>query len=84
MPSDKDFTIVGSGWVGPLPELLTVDELAQYLREHPNFTRKLLRMGEFPRAFRQGGRWKIPKQDVLDYVERRWGDTRTEKERYAQ
>jgi excisionase family DNA binding protein len=80
----SDFENVGGGWVGPLPQILTVDELCQYLRETPTKVRALLRAGEFPKAFRLAGKWKIPAADVIAYTEKMYGDTRTEKERAQQ
>lgn len=80
----KDYTAVGEGWIGPLPEILTVEELAQFLREGTGaIRRKLNRPGQtdFPNVFRDGNRLKIPRVDVENYIQMRYGDTRTETQR---
>lgn len=78
MASKSDYSAVGEGWTGPLPDILTVDELAQYLRESPNTIRRFIRekdkTGDWQRVFRPGNTYKIPKQDVLDYIEKNYGE----------
>jgi excisionase family DNA binding protein len=75
--NEKDFKSVGEGWVGPLPDILTVEELAQYLRESPVTIRRMFRekekTGDWKRVFRPGNTYKIPRQDVIDYIEKNYG-----------
>lgn len=52
--------------------MLTVDEIAAWLRFHPETIRRLLRKGEFPNAVllsRRAG-WRIPRSDVQSYLRR--------------
>lgn len=45
---------------------LTVEELAEYFRVHPESVRRWLREGKFPHAYRPSRRagWRIPREDV--------------------
>ena len=68
---------LGEGWVGPLPEILTVDEVAQYLRESRAVIKRMIRetekTGDWARSFLRGNSYKIPREDVEDYVHKHYG-----------
>jgi len=82
MAKESDFSDVGEGWVGPLPEICTLEEVAQFFRETPLTIRRQInqreKTGDFKRAFKKGGRWKVPRQDVEDYVQKMFGHNKGE------
>jgi excisionase family DNA binding protein len=47
----------------PDPELMTVDELAAYLRVHPTTIYRLAKRGRIP-VFRVGGGWRFSKESI--------------------
>jgi excisionase family DNA binding protein len=44
-------------------EILTAEEVAEYLRIHPYTVRRLAREGEIPGS-RIGGQWRFKKKDI--------------------
>lgn len=44
-------------------EVLTVEEVAEYLRIHPYTLRRLARAGKLP-GFKVGGQWRFKKYDM--------------------
>ncbi len=50
-------------------DILTIDELCEVLRIGKNQAYKLVKSGQL-KCFRYNRVWKIPKQSVIDYVER--------------
>lgn len=69
----KDFTSVGVGWTGELPNICTLEEVAQFLRETVSSVRLMVRRDEFPNAWRSSKGYRIPKTDVLAYIEGKFG-----------
>lgn len=51
--------------------LLTVEELAELLRWHPEHARRQVRSGAFPGAVRDGRRWLVPEADVTAWLRAR-------------
>lgn len=49
-------------------ELITIDELCEYLNIGKNTAYSLLNSGELQGAFRIGRIWKIPKDAVSNYI----------------
>lgn len=63
-----------AGTAGP-PELMVPREVAAYFRVKPNTVLEWLgRNDVFPNAFKIGGSWRIPREDVKDYALRLRGD----------
>ncbi len=57
---------------GLLPDMLTISEVAKYLKLHELTVRRLAREGELP-AFKVGRQWRI-KRDLLEtWIENRSG-----------
>jgi excisionase family DNA binding protein len=56
----------------PPGDIMTVRELAEYLRAHPSTIYRLLRQGKLP-AFRVGSDWRFSR-DAIDH----WRFTRLE------
>ena len=50
-------------------DILTVDELCDLLKIGQNAAYSLLNSGHI-KAFRNGRTWRIPKQAVIDYVQK--------------
>lgn len=44
-------------------DVLTVEEVAKYLRIHPYTVRRLVRMGKLP-GFKVGGQWRFKKEQI--------------------
>lgn len=54
--------------VEPLPEIMTVVELAEFLRlDQRTVSLRLLRTGVIP-AIKIAGKWRIPRQGVESYL----------------
>ena len=51
-----------------MPETLTVNQVAQYLRVNPETVRRAARSGRL-RASRIGRRWRIRQKDLSEWVE---------------
>ena len=49
--------------------LMTVNELAEYLKLHPLTVRKLARDGQLP-AFKVGRRWHVKRDELEKWMER--------------
>lgn len=51
---------------------LTVEEVAEYFRVHPETVRRWLRDGAFSHAYRPSRRagWRIPREDIAAFRER--------------
>ena len=47
----------------PRKEVVTVEELAKYLRIHPYTVRRLARAGKLP-GFKIGGQWRFKKEEI--------------------
>lgn len=52
-----------------MPEVLTVDELASYLRLSKSSLYKLLQQGKVP-GVKVGKHWRFPKRSVVAWLER--------------
>jgi excisionase family DNA binding protein len=61
MTEDTRFS---SGGVEEMPDMLTIAEVAKYLKLHELTVRRLAREGELP-AFKVGRQWRI-KRDLLE------------------
>jgi excisionase family DNA binding protein len=57
-------TRFSSGGVEEMPDMLTIAEVAKYLKLHELTVRRLAREGELP-AFKVGRQWRI-KRDLLE------------------
>ena len=77
MVTAKDFTSVGEGWTGELPDICTVEEVAAYLRETTSSVRIMTKRGVFPNAWRAHKGYRIPRTDVLAYTEKMYGQRHT-------
>ena len=44
-------------------EILTAEEVAEYLRIHPYTVRRLVRAGKLP-GFKVGGQWRFRKDEI--------------------
>ena len=44
-------------------DILTVEEVAEYLRIHPYTVRRLVRAGQLP-GFKVGGQWRFHRDEV--------------------
>ena len=55
---------LSSGGVEEMPDMLTIAEVAKYLKLHELTVRRLAREGELP-AFKVGRQWRI-KRDLLE------------------
>jgi len=58
----------------PLPELMLPQEVADYFRVTPYTLNAWLRKGAFPNAFKIGGSWRIPREEVRAYAKTLYGD----------
>jgi excisionase family DNA binding protein len=61
MTGDSSFA---SGGVEEMPDMMTIAEVAKYLKLHELTVRRLAREGELP-AFKVGRQWRI-KRDLLE------------------
>jgi excisionase family DNA binding protein len=53
-----------------MDDLLTVGEVAEWLRFEDKTIREMCEAGDFEGAFKAGNRWRIPRRAVEDYIER--------------
>ena len=53
-----------------MDDLLTVEEVAQKLKMHPDTVARLLRAGKIP-AYKLEGSWRVKQSDLDQYVEDR-------------
>jgi len=44
-------------------QILTAEEVAEYLRIHPYTVRRLVRSGKLP-GFKVGGQWRFKKEEI--------------------
>ena len=51
-------------------DVLTVEELAEYLRIHPYTARRLARAGKLP-GFKIGGQWRFKMDDIQKATNRK-------------
>ena len=49
------------------PDVLTMDEACMFLRCTRPTMSKLANSGLFPNAYHIGRRWRIPKEDLIEY-----------------
>ena len=62
---------VGRAWPTPeakLPEYLTIHETAQLLRLGQRVVYEKLRNGQIPGAAKAGGKWRVDRQKVIDWM----------------
>ncbi|ANA87291.1 helix-turn-helix DNA binding protein [Gordonia phage Gibbles] len=59
--------------VETMPELCTVDELAEFFRITRPTALKWLKENQLPEAFKIGGRWRIPKENILALAHSMYG-----------
>jgi excisionase family DNA binding protein len=57
-----------------LPPIMTVKEVAEYLRVHPSSVYKLVRRGELP-AFRVGSEWRFKPDEIEKWARAQAGAT---------
>jgi excisionase family DNA binding protein len=55
-----------------LPVMLTISEVAEYLKLHELTVRRLAREGELP-AFKVGRQWRIQRAKLQDWIDARSG-----------
>lgn len=54
----------------PPVELFTIAQVAEMFTVTPDTVRVWLRAGRFPNARKVGGKnWRVPRQDIVDFVE---------------
>lgn len=56
-----------------MPEICTVDELAEFFRVTRPTAIKWLKEDKLPEAFKIGGRWRIPKENILALAQSMYG-----------
>lgn len=56
-----------------LPDNCVINEVAQFFRQADETIRTWVKTGEFPNAFKAGRIFLIPKQDVLELAQRKYG-----------
>ena len=72
--ADDTKSVSGASEAGQesMPDMLTISEVAEYLKLHELTVRRLAREGELP-AFKVGRQWRI-KRDLLEtWIEERSG-----------
>jgi excisionase family DNA binding protein len=55
-----------------LPVMLTISEVAEYLKLHELTVRRLAREGELP-AFKVGRQWRIQREKLQEWIDARSG-----------
>lgn len=56
-----------------MPELCTAEELAEFFRITKPTSLSWLKENRLPNAFKVGGRWRIPKEDILELAKSMYG-----------
>lgn len=56
-----------------LPAMCLVPEVAQFFRQTDKVIRKWIGDGRFPNAYKEGKAFLIPKEDVINYAEQKYG-----------
>lgn len=59
--------------VDDLPELATMEELALFFRVSVPTAKKWVQSDSLPQAFKLGGRWMIPKEDIINLAKSMYG-----------
>lgn len=59
-------------------EVLTVGEVAEELRIDVSTVRRLIYRKTFPGAFKAGRAWRIPRADLVEYIEKQRRDRQAE------
>lgn len=62
-----------------LPVMLTISEVAEYLKLHELTVRRLAREGELP-AFKVGRQWRIQRAKLQDWIDARSGQGAAEED----
>ena len=53
-----------------MSDILTIDEVAELLKMHPETLRRKARLNEIPGFFKVSGRdWRIKKEDLYQWIE---------------
>jgi len=55
-----------------LPDMMTISEVAEYLKLHELTVRRLAREGELP-AFKVGRQWRIQRTKLQEWIDARSG-----------
>lgn len=55
-----------------LPDMMTISEVAEYLKLHELTVRRLAREGELP-AFKVGRQWRIQRKKLQEWIDARSG-----------
>lgn len=55
-------------------EFYAASSLAIIFDVEPYTARKWIIDGKFPNAFKLNGRWRVPKQDVVDFANQEYGE----------
>lgn len=50
------------------PEIMTPDQVAEYLQIHVETARRYMRIGKIPKAFQLGREWRLRRVDLEAYV----------------
>lgn len=50
------------------PDILTAEELSMFLRCSTKTALSYIKKGLFPNSFKIGKSWRIPKDDVLNFI----------------
>lgn len=59
--------------VNDLPDNALVDEAAEFFRCTPLNIRNLIKDNAFPNTYKIGKQYRIPKKDIISYMESRYG-----------
>lgn len=65
-----------------LPVMLTISEVAEYLKLHELTVRRLAREGELP-AFKVGRQWRIQREKLQEWIDARSGQGASEEPKEA-
>jgi excisionase family DNA binding protein len=70
--TEESKLVISSDESANLPDMLTIAEVAKYLKLHELTVRRLAREGELP-AFKVGRQWRIKRDLLEDWIQSRSG-----------
>ena len=70
--TEESKLVISSDEPANLPDMLTIAEVAKYLKLHELTVRRLAREGELP-AFKVGRQWRIKRDLLEDWIQSRSG-----------
>ncbi len=80
MANREDYGNTTGDSIENMPDLLLPPEVANFFRVNNAMVSKWLRdktdKRPFPNAYKLGNKWRIPKQDVIDYSHRLYGSSK--------